>query len=569
MYVKDNNQNTSNYLKFLNNNCINYPNNQKNLFYVNTPETTHKIHKINTILFRILKVNKTLKFTITISMLGTNNTSLTNALYSKNELYTRNFFFYSSLITSKLLDYTNKNNFQILRITNMVLYLNLQRYNFIFNNVDKHINLNNFLITNVSQTFQEITEIKPDKAKKIFFKKKQVKTFTYFNEISKAYTYVDAQDADKNILEKDLFIKNIFNNTISDVFKDSSIVENKNAFSNKSLSFWKKSRNTNILDKLVLDNYILKKYSIRWIFQIQCYAANTVEVQTSPLDFNVSINFADPSNVNSSKTDFYKNIFLYNFISLFSKTTDINYSQKYTYFNHVPEFKDYFFKKNNPLSRDLIVLKFKNKNKFNNFFPLYCLSFKKFKKLILFSKKQQSPAYSAYYMYYLVNFLELICKKKIWIRMNTKKQISDDVYSKFTALFLKNRADQVNIGKHFFLIEFYEIIYLSFINRDIAFFAMWFKKVMEKIHLKKHRKMVKVVHSTIRNNLLFLELTGLKGFSMDVRGKLGTAGNSKKKHYAFTVGSIAPTTKSHGLNLYQTTVRTSTGVLGVTILMSY
>jgi len=569
MYVKDNNQNTSNYLKFLNNNCINYPNNQKNLFYVNTPETTHKIHKINTILFRILKVNKTLKFTITISMLGTNNTSLTNALYSKNELYTRNLFFYSSLITSKLLDYTNKNNFQILRITNMVLYLNLQRYNFIFNNVDKHINLNNFLITNVSQTFQEITEIKPDKAKKIFFKKKQVKTFTYFNEISKAYTYVDAQDADKNILEKDLFIKNIFNNTISDVFKDSSIVENKNAFSNKSLSFWKKSRNTNILDKLVLDNYILKKYSIRWIFQIQCYAANTVEVQTSPLDFNVSINFADPSNVNSSKTDFYKNIFLYNFISLFSKTTDINYSQKYTYFNHVPEFKDYFFKKNNPLSRDLIVLKFKNKNKFNNFFPLYCLSFKKFKKLILFSKKQQSPAYSAYYMYYLVNFLELICKKKIWIRMNTKKQISDDVYSKFTALFLKNRADQVNIGKHFFLIEFYEIIYLSFINRDIAFFAMWFKKVMEKIHLKKHRKMVKVVHSTIRNNLLFLELTGLKGFSMDVRGKLGTAGNSKKKHYAFTVGSIAPTTKSHGLNLYQTTVRTSTGVLGVTILMSY
>ena len=56
--------------------------------------------------------------------------------------------------------------------------------------------------------------------------------------------------------------------------------------------------------------------------------------------------------------------------------------------------------------------------------------------------------------------------------MNTKKQIWDEVYGKFTALFLKNKADQVNIGKHFFLIEFYEIIYLSFINRDINFFAM-------------------------------------------------------------------------------------------------
>jgi len=92
---------------------------------------------------------------------------------------------------------------------------------------------------------------------------------------------------------------------------------------------------------------------------------------------------------------------------------------------------------------------------------------------------------------------------------------------------------------------------------------------MEKIHLKKHKKMIKVVHNTIKNNEFFLELSNLRGFSMDIRGKLGTAGNSKKKHYAFTIGSIAPTTKSHGLNLCQTTVRTSTGVLGVTILMSY
>ena len=92
---------------------------------------------------------------------------------------------------------------------------------------------------------------------------------------------------------------------------------------------------------------------------------------------------------------------------------------------------------------------------------------------------------------------------------------------------------------------------------------------MEKLHLKKHKKFLKVIHNTLRNNTDYLHSLNVNGFSMDVRGKLGTTGNSKKKHYLFTVGSMGPTTKNHDMSFNQTTVRTSTGVLGVTMILSY
>lgn len=92
---------------------------------------------------------------------------------------------------------------------------------------------------------------------------------------------------------------------------------------------------------------------------------------------------------------------------------------------------------------------------------------------------------------------------------------------------------------------------------------------MEKLHLKKHRKFLKVINNTLRNNLEFLVLLNIKGFTMDVRGKLGTTGNSKKKHYAFTVGTMSPTSKNHDMSMNQTTVRTSTGVLGVIMTLSF
>lgn len=138
-----------------------------------------------------------------------------------------------------------------------------------------------------------------------------------------------------------------------------------------------------------------------------------------------------------------------------------------------------------------------------------------------------------------------------------------------SGLFDKHKYEISNLGKHFYLLEFFEIIYISFYYRDLKFFSYWLKKTMEKMHLKKHKKFLRLLQNLLKNNLMFLSLTNVNGFSLDVRGKLSSTGNSKKKHFIFEIGSLAPTSKNHDMAFNQTTIRTTTGVLGVNILLSF
>ena len=92
---------------------------------------------------------------------------------------------------------------------------------------------------------------------------------------------------------------------------------------------------------------------------------------------------------------------------------------------------------------------------------------------------------------------------------------------------------------------------------------------MEKLHLKKHKRFLRIIHVLLRNNHQIFDFAEVNGFMMDVRGKLSLTGNAKKRHYAFTIGSIGHTSKNHDLSFNQTTVRTTTGVLGVNMTISY
>jgi ribosomal protein S3 len=92
---------------------------------------------------------------------------------------------------------------------------------------------------------------------------------------------------------------------------------------------------------------------------------------------------------------------------------------------------------------------------------------------------------------------------------------------------------------------------------------------MEKLDIKRHKRVIRVVETFFKKNPFILKIAGVNGFSLDVRGKLGAAGNSKKRHYAFSIGSVSFTSKNHKLSMLQTTIRTHTGVLGVTAYLSY
>lgn len=93
---------------------------------------------------------------------------------------------------------------------------------------------------------------------------------------------------------------------------------------------------------------------------------------------------------------------------------------------------------------------------------------------------------------------------------------------------------------------------------------------MEKTHLKNHKKFLNLLKAImIKYSHIFLESFRLKGFFFDIRGKVGVAGNSKKRHFFFRIGKINLSKKDAKLDYQQNIVNTSFGVLGVTMILSY
>ena len=188
---------------------------------------------------------------------------------------------------------------------------------------------------------------------------------------------------------------------------------------------------------------------------------------------------------------------------------------------------------------------------------------------ILAIKMEWAPVYSKTVVYYLLSFLENSLKTKIWVKIRTNAIIPTSINKMLIVASKKNVNDQKAVGKELFLLEMYQILWISLYTRNLEFFGIWLKNLMEKIHLKKHRKMIKVIFSTLKKNKkIFLQYSNSGGISIDIRGKLGVTGNAKKRHYAFTVGSVSITTKRKAMYYYFNTVRTDTGVLGLSYFMA-
>jgi hypothetical protein len=68
---------------------------------------------------------------------------------------------------------------------------------------------------------------------------------------------------------------------------------------------------------------------------------------------------------------------------------------------------------------------------------------------------------------------------------------------------------------------------------------------------------------------IYLEVLSIKGFFFDIRGKVGVTGNSKKRHFFFRIGKTNISKRVFKIDHQQRVVRTATGSLGITMILSY
>ena len=68
---------------------------------------------------------------------------------------------------------------------------------------------------------------------------------------------------------------------------------------------------------------------------------------------------------------------------------------------------------------------------------------------------------------------------------------------------------------------------------------------------------------------VFRRIFLVRGFKLDVRGKVSVAGNSKKRHYLIKYGELSFSKKNNKISYAQNIVRTPTGVLGLEFVLVY
>lgn len=93
---------------------------------------------------------------------------------------------------------------------------------------------------------------------------------------------------------------------------------------------------------------------------------------------------------------------------------------------------------------------------------------------------------------------------------------------------------------------------------------------MERLFFVKHKKFLYFLKLIINHLFpIFQKFYGAKGFYMDTRGKVSVAGDAKKRHYAIKVGAYSFSKINCKMEYSKDVVRTMTGVLGLTLIITY
>lgn len=182
--------------------------------------------------------------------------------------------------------------------------------------------------------------------------------------------------------------------------------------------------------------------------------------------------------------------------------------------------------------------------------------------------KQQS--FLLFCRLFIINFYECFLKTKIFLKFY--KNVTSNWSLNVMLVFLTKKFKNIQnfIGKGFFLKEMFYIIFYMFKYKDILIFKNWLVTNLERMTFIKHRKFFYFLKLILKS--IFTKITKLfniRGFYLDVTGKISVSGDAQTRRYIITKGFTSFSSYTYKLNYTKFTVRTSTGLLGLTLAISY
>jgi hypothetical protein len=171
-----------------------------------------------------------------------------------------------------------------------------------------------------------------------------------------------------------------------------------------------------------------------------------------------------------------------------------------------------------------------------------------------------------YFLYinkFLLNFVEILFKSKVLFNLKKGsnkillKQIS---FRKFSTKYFRKKLKTSK--------QIIGVVYYSLLLKDSSMFANFFKKILENISIKLHKKLL-IGFKELINDIYkpVFHLLGVLGIFLNIKGKLGVSGNAKKRRRYFYSGKHSITSRSAKMDLKFLPVWTFTGALGFTFLI--
>jgi len=166
---------------------------------------------------------------------------------------------------------------------------------------------------------------------------------------------------------------------------------------------------------------------------------------------------------------------------------------------------------------------------------------------------------------FLINFVEFFFKNKVLFNLKKGsfkiilKQMS---FRKFSFKYFKKnlKTSKQIIG----------VIYYALLLKDSSMFANFFRKILENINIKLHKKLLLGLKKLIKDvyKPVFF-LFGILGIFLNIKGKLGVSGNAKKRRHYFYSGKHSITSRIAKMDLKFLPVWTFTGALGFTFFIFF
>ena len=258
-----------------------------------------------------------------------------------------------------------------------------------------------------------------------------------------------------------------------------------------------------------------------------------------------------------SNLPLFKYIFASSFKNLFNTITAVKpaLSLNYTLKNQL--FGTFFLNKSNFISRTNLL---PNKH-------FFTILHKRYRKIasanysITALKRVSVP----YHTSALVNFLAHSTGRDVSINVVPKIFKTLGPFDKARCSSWTYRANPFSrmLGPRIFINESVRLMYLSVMNRDTELFVNWTKAMMNRLTIWKHKHLFRFMKFVIGSLFApkFAQM-GIKGIRMQIKGKVGVAGNSRKRTYFYKVGQVGHS--NFQIQAYHdiTCIDTFTGVLG-------